>query len=222
MNMKFSLKNTFCILCLSLFVVSGCDSNRNAVEKDVQNNNGVVTESENNRIQTPKAQPTETLNTNQAKTDSPVVKASNFDSADFAHFKPEHAAALKVWLSRNKLWKPARESDYNQEFLEYAKKDESRKNYHPYYTTGDFNKDGKEDFGVGLVDSKTRKKLAFAVFNAPFADGKAAFFTDQTEKDDIIIFNNGSLYLGPDYSDSGYVLVPKGDKYEVESLFADP
>ena len=211
-------------LYLSLLTVSGCGgcvSSRDAGRSDaavaVEPGGGSVKQANAKTANSVVTQ--NTGDSNKPKADSPVKEVSAVKQTAFAHLKPEHAVSLKTWMAQHKEWEPAQESDYKRELLEYAKQDESRKNYHPYRAVGDFNRDGKEDFGIGLVDSKTRKKLAFAVFNAPLNGEKAAFFTDRVERDDIIIFNNGYLYIGPDYSDSGFSLEPRGNTYKVTSLF---
>ena len=223
--MKFSQKNSFLFLCLALAFVSGCVSNRDAAsENNTDNANRVSARPDDGFAKAensakPSNSEQNTSISDQANTNSLSAENASFDNAAFSHLKPEHAAALKMWLAEHKEWEPAQKSDYNQKFLKYAEADKTRKNYHPYYTTGDFNQDGREDFGIGLTDAKTRQKLAFAVFNAPFDSGKTAFFTDRTEKDDIIIFSGENLFLGPDYSDSGYILEPAGDEYKVKSMF---
>lgn len=223
--MTFNKSFLIYLLCLSLSIVSGCVSSRNTTRNEngvsvASGGNSVNAERENSANSVSEQKKDNTNQSNQSKANASAGEVSSVKEAAFAHLKPEYAAALKAWMVQNKEWEPAQEKDYKRELLEYAKQDKSRKNYHPYYAVGDFSRDGKEDFGVGLVDSKTRKKLAFAVFNYPFS-GKAAFFTDKTERDDIIIYNNGYLYVGADYSDSGYGLEPDGDKYKVTSLFDD-
>ena len=43
------------------------------------------------------------------------------------------------------------------------------RNNDPYYALGDFNRDGKEDFAVLLIDQKDKNPgFAIAIFNAPF------------------------------------------------------
>ncbi|MGI8669877.1 MAG: hypothetical protein ACR2J3_08510 [Aridibacter sp.] len=145
-----------------------------------------------------------------AKTENTEEAAAVNVKGDFSHMKPEYADVLKKWLVQNNSWEPAVKTDSDGRFPPNA---------HPYYVAGDFNKDGKEDFAVGLVKSKNRKKLAFAVFNAPFKDNKPAFFTDKTESSDILILKeDNELLIGTFESDDGYRLSPKGDKYEVQML----
>ncbi len=211
------------LLWVLMFALSGCVSNRDVA----QNNANLSAESGGSSAKTEDAKPANSAvapnadAANKPKADAPVKEVSAVKETAFAHLKPEHAAALKAWMAQHKGWEPAQEADYPPDLLEYAKADKTRQNYHPYRAIGDFNRDGREDFGVGLVQSKNRKKLAFAVFNAPFNGGKAAFFTGQTQSDDIILYHEGNLYLGADYSDSGYVLEPDGNKYKVKAIFED-
>ena len=210
------------LLGVSLFAASGCVSNRDVA----QNTNNVSIESGGGSVKKEDVKAANSAvapnvaDANKPAVNAPVKEVSAVKETAFAHLKPEHAAALKAWMTQRRMWEPAQETDYKKELLEYAKQDKDRKNYHPYYAVGDFSGDGKEDFGVGLVDSKTRKKLAFAVFNHPFASGKSAFFTDRTDRDDIVSEDEGYVYIGADYSDNGYRLEPIGDKYKVQ-MFAD-
>jgi hypothetical protein len=89
----------------------------------------------------------------------------------YARFRPEHKRVLSKWLANKPSLRPAVESDCtDKEYLEITRRDWG-KQFDPYYVVADFNRDGKKDFAVLLVDSKNADEngFAIAIFNAPFA-----------------------------------------------------
>lgn len=124
--------------------------------------------------------------------------------------KPAHQTILKTWLATQKRWRLALEKDYNSARLKDFKNAEKAM---PYYSAHDFNGDKKEDFAVILTKSG---KFAVAVFNAPFAAEKPAFYSTELEADDILYFNKKSklLLVGPYESDAGFMLKPSGKTYK--------
>src|SRR5262249_19711559 len=100
-------------------------------------------------------------------------KASDSQNGAFSHIRPEHRTVLARWLKNQPGLRLATETDCtDKESLEGYRKDWG-KGFHPYYSIGDFNRDGKEDFAVLLIDLKKEEDhgFAIAIFNAPF-DGK--------------------------------------------------
>ncbi len=212
---KKESRTIFVIFCVTLFLstvfFSGCptirDAPANADSNAVEDNvNQSLTVDDKTDIE----------NVNDESTGESAVdekpateKASTEAKGNFTHMDAGYADVLRSWLKDNSSWEPALRKDAE------ATNPGSKK--HPFYITGDFNKDGKEDFIVGLAKTKNRKKHAFIVFNAPFTSKTPAFFTDRTESYDIIGYDGEfGIFIGPAQSDNGYSLKPEGDKYVVD------
>lgn len=144
-----------------------------------------------------------------------------------AYLSKQHREVLKKWLAKNPNLRVAADKDCGKCEMEIANQRRlSGTDYHPYYTVGDFNGDGKEDFAVALLESKRVKKRVFqkfavAVFNAPF-NGKnmtPAFYKDDLNlRDGGLFFGSNTpqpnkLYIGLFGNDQGLTLVPDGKKY---------
>lgn len=89
-----------------------------------------------------------------------------------SHMQPEDWKVLKHWLDANKSkLRPATVADcedrggLSQAYAEWGS------DYHPYYRIDDFNRDGRDDFAVALVDP-AKKKDRFTI--ATFHGGKTA------------------------------------------------
>jgi len=152
------------------------------------------------------------------------VKRNSFDPQNgaFSHIRPEHRTVLARWLKNQPGLRLATEADcVDMESLEGYRKDWG-KGFHPYYSIGDFNRDGKEDFAVLLIDLKKEEDhgFAIAIFNALF-EGKSAPNYFERGYTDIghcyIVFNRVAerrLYLGMFESDYYCVtFYPKGGGY---------
>ena len=48
------------------------------------------------------------------------------------------------------------------------------KNSSPFYAVGDFNRDGREDFAIAFVNTRSPKEFPVAIFNGPFR-GRRSF-----------------------------------------------
>jgi hypothetical protein len=98
-----------------------------------------------------------------------------------AYLRPEHKSVLEKWLKEKHYLRPATESDCaDKEYLEILRKAWG-KDFNPYYSIGDFNRDGKYDFAVLLVDLKNGEQggFAIAIFNAPFVNKKAPNYFEE-------------------------------------------
>lgn len=132
-----------------------------------------------------------TVSTNQNTNVQNVSTENNKKDVDyFAHFKPKHREVLREWLKSKTYLRPAVEEIHNGMFQEknYRDKENYQKNFegnmkmlreavgekgYQYYSVGDMNNDGKEDFAVLLVDARKKWNddpdyFALAIFNAPF------------------------------------------------------
>ena len=90
-------------------------------------------------------------------------KAPEFAPADNTELpvqmRDDEKAAFRLWLKQNSAFRPALLTDcLCEEDLPYIRKIYS--NPHPYYAGGDFNKDGKRDFAIIVVDRSTPQGAA--------------------------------------------------------------
>jgi len=139
-----------------------------------------------------------------------------------AYLRPEHKAVLERWLKEKLHLRLATEADCTDgEYLDMLRKDWG-KDFNPHYSIGDFNRDGKDDFAVLLVDMKKGQEQGFAIaiFNAPFANKKAPNYFEDGYLDlgrCYIVYNQMAkrrLYLGMFESDFYCVtFYPKGLGY---------
>jgi hypothetical protein len=165
---------------------------------------------------------------------NPVGKKADY----FAHLKPEHKEILQDWLKTKKFLRPGVEEIDNSIFQEKYKdhfednvkflRDTVGKNGYQYYSKGDFNRDGKEDFAVLLVDSRKHKEtdadfFTLAIFNGPFRKGQAPNYYEEGLSgitNSYIVFDKVSekhLFLGKFESDVYCATYfPKGKTYRFE------
>ena len=123
------------------------------------------------------------------------VNSSSTKSIDFyAHLKPEHREILQEWLKSKTHLRPAAEEKDSTVYAEEWKsifegnmkmlRDTVGENGHQFYSVGDMNGDGKEDFAVLVVDNRQQSKddidrFGLAIFNAPFKVGqKPSYYED--------------------------------------------
>jgi hypothetical protein len=93
----------------------------------------------------------------------------------------------------------------------------------PYYAVGDFNRDGREDFAIALVNTRKPEGFAVAVFNGPFRAGKGSVpaYYDETKfgTDDFLIAlvdgKNNQLQIGIASDMHTVLLKPRGKRYYV-------
>jgi hypothetical protein len=139
-----------------------------------------------------------------------------------AYLQPEHKPVLERWLKEKRNLRLATEYDWtDKENLEIWRKDWG-KDFNPHYSIGDFNRDGKNDFAVLLVDLKNGEKQGFAIaiFNAPFGNKKAPNYFEEGYASlgrCYIVYNKmikRRLFLGVYESDFYCVtFYPKGVRY---------
>jgi hypothetical protein len=179
------------------------------------------------------------VNANQT---ADIRNSSNANAAEnkitdyFAHIKPEHREVLREWLKSKTFLRPAVEeidsyvyqleskSDFegNMKFI----RDTVGRHGYQYYSVGDMNRDGKQDFAVLLADSRRRKEeeegdfFALAIFNAPFRKGqKPAYYEENLNgiSNSYIVYDlmtEKHLYLGRFESDVYCATYyPKGRTY---------
>lgn len=162
--------------------------------------------------------------------DNTIVTAQNPDH--FNHLLFAHAAALKRWLAARPDLRPAQTWDYGEDKMRLLREVDNNPKRHPYYVTGDFNKDGRQEFAVILayrtskLDAQTKRKInALAVFDAPPYEGdkmQPTFYSEQNDAVFILHANvNGNLGVSSSESDDGFILIPDGKKYKVKMMLED-
>jgi hypothetical protein len=96
-----------------------------------------------------------------------------------SHMQPEDRKVLKHWLDAGKSkLRPAVIADCDDLGGLSKAHAEWGSDYHPYYRAGDFNKDGRDDFAVALVDpAKEKDRFSIAIFHGgKTANAAPAFF----------------------------------------------
>jgi len=141
-----------------------------------------------------------------------------------AHLRPKHLAVVEEWLVKKPNLRLATVADcLNKDGLAATRK-QFGKNYHPYYTMGDFNRDKREDFAVALIDKRKKKgKFAVAIFNGSVGKITApAFFEEGWDlSDGGLSDGGGSLMAGTFESDNCVILRPRGKRYIVKDCLEE-
>lgn len=131
----------------------------------------------------------------------------------FSHLKPEHQEVMKKWLLKRPGLRPAIEEDASRDDLSAWRAD--NRDFFPYYSVGDFNRDGKVDFAVMLKIISADDDSVIAVFNAPFRASKPAYFRGGFGLAQYYLEYQkevNMLYVTA-YETHGFYLKPKGQKY---------
>ncbi|MBC7910967.1 MAG: hypothetical protein H7Y30_10735 [Pyrinomonadaceae bacterium] len=146
----------------------------------------------------------------------------------YAHLKLEHQVVLKAWLKDKSWLRPAIEQE-DSVFKDDLKliRQGIGKVVNQYYSVGDFNRDGREDFAVLLADGRyIEDGFALAVFNGTFkANQSPAYYEEKFDyiTNSYLVFNrtvNHHLYLGVFESDwYCMTLIPKGRGYTYRDCF---
>jgi hypothetical protein len=85
-----------------------------------------------------------------------------------------HRAVIERWLAANHAYRVATDADCKCKDEIAALRAGTRgawgpqPDFHPYYTSGDFNGDGSEDFAVIFLHTGNAQKSLLAIFNGPF------------------------------------------------------
>lgn len=136
-----------------------------------------------------------------------------------SHLQAPHWAVVEEWLAKKPDLRLATVADcLNKDGLAATRK-QFGKNYHPYYTVGDFNRDKRGDFAVALIDKRKKKnRFAVAIFNGSVAKIIApAFFEEGWDlSDGGLSDGGGSLMAGTFESDNCVILRPRGKKYVIK------
>jgi len=176
--------------------------------------------------------------TNQNSLDESISNQKDVDY--FAHMHSKHREVLRGWLKTKKYLRPAVEEIDNRMFQEKNYQDKENYKTHfegnmkmlresvgetgyQYYSVGDMNRDGKEDFAVLLVDTRKHEDVdhfALAIFDGPIIKGKSpAYFEENLYgiTNSYIVFDKmikKHLFLGKFESDVYCATYyPKGRTY---------
>ncbi|MDX6692709.1 MAG: hypothetical protein QOF02_312 [Blastocatellia bacterium] len=145
-----------------------------------------------------------------------------------AYISAQHRDVLQRWLRQEPHLRVATDKDCGRcdTDIENHRK-ATAPDFHPYYTVGDFNGDGRKDFAVALIElesdaeGRLEQKFVVVVFNAPFSRRKVepAFEKDKLNLRDGGLFYGppkaraNRLFIGLFSNDSGLTLNPRGRKY---------
>ncbi|MGI8668689.1 MAG: hypothetical protein ACR2J3_02450 [Aridibacter sp.] len=199
------------IFCVFVFAQISCSQNQNVSKSKIEN----------------------VANVKQSNLNSVESIKEKNDIDYFAHFEPKHKEVMKEWLKKKPFLRPATE-----QIDSYVYQIKDKENFEgnlksireyigekgtQYYSIGDFNQDGKDDFAVILFDSRSKEddiKTALAIYNAPFKKGQSpAYFEENLDRVSnlYITYDKMSpkhLYLGVFESDVYCATYyPKGNTY---------
>jgi hypothetical protein len=152
-----------------------------------------------------------------------TAKPASTQIVSTADLRAAHRATLESWLQNKPRLRLAIEKDcLNREGLA-ASRAEYGRDYQPYYSVGDFNRDGQQDFAVALINGqKHSRKFAVAIFNGPFNQRRPslpAFFTEGIDLSEggLFVLSGGRLVAGVFQSDDCVVLQPRRSTYVMKT-----
>jgi hypothetical protein len=99
-----------------------------------------------------------------------VVAATNVPK----YISGEHSRVVTGWLKEQPQARVAEDADCRCDEDLKRKRTESNgawsaePNYHPYYVSGDFNRDGIADFAIGIIDRTVPDAFRVVIFDGPF------------------------------------------------------
>ena len=163
------------------------------------------------------------------RTQSAAPARINTQSTTLRTYVHSIETVLRQWLSPG--WRPLTVNDAlagatkeGREFILSGIKSRG-KNFHPYYTVGDFNRDGAGDFAIIVTgESRGRTRLAVAIFHGPFVRNQLkvlVYYSENVSEGDWLFWMTGDRFgnrfiVGPPESDAGYVIKPRGNGYVVQ------
>ena len=88
-----------------------------------------------------------------------------------AFINPAHRQVVRSFLKSKPHLRVATYADTDEQgrrILEYTNDHGFGENKSPYYAVGDFNYDGRADFALAFVNTRSPKNFPVAIFNGPF------------------------------------------------------
>lgn len=147
---------------------------------------------------------------------------------------PSHAAALQEFLSQNPDLEFLPETSMDKDTLKDMRKNFERRMM-PYHRKGDFNHDGRQDFGIILIKEggpvninegvdypyKEEFEINIVVFNGQRKGGYKAVFRKKMEAPLVCFLystfdKKKELYFAVYATDAGFVMTPAGKGYIAE------
>lgn len=167
-----------------------------------------------------------------------VLPVAGVAQKSVASLRPAHAAALQEYLAKHPRLDFMPESVCDRGSLK-AMREHFGSQFAPFYTVGDFNYDGRQDFALVLVKAgaprvdttlgephRYRYDVRVVVFNGAGGDRyRPAFERDYDAP--LVCFlalsreRRSKLYFAIFETDDGFVMTPAGRGYIAEALFDD-
>ena len=114
-----------------------------------------------------------------------AIRASAAQSGVPSFINPAHRQAVQSFLKTKPHLRVATYADTDEQgrtLLAYVNDSTFGENKSPYYTVGDFNHDGRGDFAIAFVNTRSPKEFPVAIFNGPFRGKRwiaAAFYNEK-------------------------------------------
>ena len=140
-----------------------------------------------------------------------------------SEYTPAQRAALQSFISRNPSYQFIPETRFDAETLSAARNQWGfGRNFKPYYQTGDFNRDGRQDFAVILLSGRNaddpNRGMHVVVFNGARGNTYRVAHIEREEFSTALFINTSRnrLHVGIMETDSAGCFVPRGRGYIVE------
>lgn len=140
-----------------------------------------------------------------------------------SEYTPAQRAAVQSFLSRNPSYQFIPETWFDAETLSAARNQWGfGRNFKPYYQTGDFNGDGRQDFAVILLWGRSaddpNRGMHVVVFNGARGNTYRVAHIEREEFSTALFINarRNRLQMGIMETDSVECFVPAGRGYIIE------
>lgn len=153
-----------------------------------------------------------------------VISASvTMPQRSVTEYTPAQRAALQAFLARNPTYQFIPETLFDAETLSSARNEWGfGRNFRPYYQTGDFNRDGRQDFAVVLLTGRnaadSNRRMHVVIFNGARGNTYRVAHIEHEEFSTALFIstNRRGLYVGVMETDSTGCFRTAGRGYIVE------